>query len=108
MTDIYDRELTLAEEKQIKEMIELNPIIDRLLAETIIKMPKDRLKEICDEHKTNPPPPEEIRVFTEEELHNCHVLTDEEQKEVELERELKEQEYKLKMTKLEEEEYVEE
>jgi len=48
---IYDRKLTILEEKQIKEMMELNPIIDRLIAETILLMPPGRLKEICDNHK---------------------------------------------------------
>ncbi len=100
---IWDRELTILEEKQIKEMMELNPVIDRLIAETIIKMPPDRLKEICDNHINNPREPEPPRILTEEECHNCRIYTEEEQKEEELRHALKAEEYKLKMVKLDEE-----
>jgi hypothetical protein len=74
----------------------MNPSIDYLLAETIVLMPPERFKEICENHKNNPRDPEPARVFTEEEMHSGHVLSDEEQKEVEEQR-AKEDKEKLEL-----------
>ena len=47
----YHRKLTVNEEEEIRKMMENNPVIDRLLAETICLMSPEDLKEICDKHK---------------------------------------------------------
>ncbi len=47
----YKRKLTPEDEDQIRKMMESNPVIDRLIAETIVLMPSEDLKEICDKHK---------------------------------------------------------
>jgi len=49
--DPYKRKLTPEDEDHIRKMMESNPVIDRLLAETICLMPSEDLKEICDRHK---------------------------------------------------------
>jgi hypothetical protein len=91
---IWDRKLTDADKKEIQRLMDANPVIDYLIAETIVLMPPARLKEICDDHRMNPKEPEPARVFTEEELKGGRILSDEEQKEIELEREIKDQERK--------------
>jgi len=83
----WDRELTDLEHQQIRQMMELNPSIDYLLAETIVLIPEARRNEIIQNRKDNPIEPEPAKVLTEEEQHNCHVLSAEEQIEVEEERE---------------------
>ena len=114
---VWDRELNEYEKGQVAKIMEANPVIDQLIAETILLMPPDKLKEICDKHRTDKPKPEPARVFTEEECRGGRVLSDEEQKEVEDERFEKEQKQKEKMEKwikeqdekakiLEEEEYI--
>ena len=47
----YKRKLTAEDEEQIRKMMAANPVIDRLIAETIVLMPSEDLKEICDKHK---------------------------------------------------------
>lgn len=47
----YKRKLTPEDEEEIRKMMESNPVIDRLLAETIVLMPSEDLKDICDRHK---------------------------------------------------------
>ena len=47
----YHRKLTVNDEEEIRKMMESNPVIDRLLAETICLMSPEDLKEICDKHK---------------------------------------------------------
>ena len=47
----YKRTLTVNDEEEIRKMMENNPVIDRLLAETICLMSPEDLKEICDKHK---------------------------------------------------------
>lgn len=91
---IWDRKLNEKDKKEIQRLMDSNPVIDYLLAETIVLMPPARLKEICDDHRMNPKEPEPPRVFTEEELKGGRVLSDEEQKEIELEREKVDQERK--------------
>ena len=91
---IWDRKLTAADKKEIQRLMDSNPVIDYMLAETIVLMPPARLKEICDDRRMNPKEPEPARVFTEEELKGGRILSDEEQKEIELEREIKDQERK--------------
>tara|TARA_R110000822_G_scaffold58459_3_gene146319 strand:- start:1703 stop:2005 length:303 start_codon:yes stop_codon:yes gene_type:complete len=46
----YKRKLTINDEEEIRKMMEHNPVIDRILAETICLMPPEDLKEICDLH----------------------------------------------------------
>ena len=47
----YHRKLTVNDEEEIRKMMEGNPVIDRLLAETIVLMPPEDLKDICDLHR---------------------------------------------------------
>jgi len=47
----YKRTLTVNDEEEIRKMMENNPVIDRLLAETIVLMPPEDLKEICDKRR---------------------------------------------------------
>ena len=47
----YKRKLTPEDEEEIRKMMESNPVIDRLLAETIVLMPSEDLKDMCDRHK---------------------------------------------------------
>ena len=47
----YSRKLTAEDEDYIRKLMESNPVIDRLIAETIVLMPSEDLKEICDKHK---------------------------------------------------------
>tara|TARA_R110000744_G_scaffold16253_2_gene44888 strand:+ start:117 stop:473 length:357 start_codon:yes stop_codon:yes gene_type:complete len=89
---IWDRKLTEADKQQINNLMKMNPAIDYLLAETIVLMPPERFKEICDNRKNNPTEPEPAKVLTEEEMHTGTVFTDEEQKEIEEQREKKEKE----------------
>jgi len=49
----YKRKLTADDEEEIRKMMEANPVIDRLIAETIVLMPSKDLKEICDKHRDN-------------------------------------------------------
>lgn len=66
MTNPYDRELTLAEKKTIETMMELNPVLDRLIAETLVLMPEEDLKEIVEQSKTDTLPPDEwVKEHTE-------------------------------------------
>jgi glutathionyl-hydroquinone reductase len=48
----YKRKLTHNDEAEIIKMLEANPVIDRLLAETILLMPPDDLDEIIQKHKS--------------------------------------------------------
>ncbi len=96
---IWDRKLTEADKTRIDQMMKLNPSIDYLMAETIVLMPPERFKEICENHKNNPREPEPARVLTEEEMHTGRVLSDEEQKEIEEQREKYDQELYDKMMK---------
>lgn len=48
---MYDRKLNPEEEAQIKAMMDYNPVLDYLIAETIVKMPKDDLDLIVKKHK---------------------------------------------------------
>jgi hypothetical protein len=54
--------LTRLQVKQMERLIEFNPEIDSLIAETIVRMPKDKLAEIVKKHKAgelkNEPEPE--------------------------------------------------
>lgn len=94
---IWDRELTGSEKLLIKQIMDANPVIDYMLAETMVLMPPDKMKEICDRHKKDKPEAEPARMLTEEEQCGGHVLTDEEQKIVEDERDAKELAHKEKM-----------
>ncbi len=47
----YDRELTKIELKIAEDMMAANPLIDFVLAETLIKMPKNEIEEIIEAHK---------------------------------------------------------
>tara|TARA_R110000751_G_scaffold21845_3_gene62272 strand:- start:3073 stop:3357 length:285 start_codon:yes stop_codon:yes gene_type:complete len=47
----YKRTLTIEDEESIRKMMEHNPVIDRILAETICLMPPEDLKDICDKRK---------------------------------------------------------
>jgi len=82
----WERELSPLEKRHIDEMMKMNPAIDYLLAETMMLIPEARRKEIIQNIKDNPIKPAPARVLTEEEQHACHVLTEEEQAEVEQER----------------------
>lgn len=83
---VWDRKLTELDKKKIDDIMKANPVIDYLLAETIVLMPPERFKEICEDHKNNPREPEPARMLTEEEQKGGKVLSDEEQKEVEEQR----------------------
>ncbi len=83
---IWDRKLNELDKKKIHDIMESNPAIDYLLAETIVLMPPERFKEICENHKNNPREPEPAKVLTKEEMHTGKILSEEEQKEVEEER----------------------
>jgi hypothetical protein len=80
---IWDRKLTEFDKAQIEQMMSMNPAIDYMLAETIVLMPPERFKEICEHHKANPREAEPARVLTDAEQHTGRVFTDEEQKEAE-------------------------
>ena len=84
---IWDRKLNELDKKKIDDIMKANPVIDYLLAETIVLMPPERFKEICEDHKNNPREPEPARILTDEEMKTGKVLSEEEQKEVEAERE---------------------
>ncbi len=71
------------EKKQIASMMELNPIIDYLLAETIVLTPEDRRQEILQQITDNPREPEPAKELTEDEQHACYVLSAEQQAEAE-------------------------
>ena len=103
---IWDRQLTNADKTEIQRLMDCNPVIDYMLAETIVIMPPKRLKEICDDHRMNPKEPETARVFTEEELKGGRIMTNEEQKEIEMEREIKEQKQKELYDKMEKEKEI--
>lgn len=47
----YNRKLNHNEEAEIVRMLEANPVMDRLIAETIILMPKEDLAELMELHK---------------------------------------------------------
>jgi hypothetical protein len=47
----YERELTPEDEEKIRRMMESNPVIDRLIAETICLMPEEDFNEIVKKHK---------------------------------------------------------
>jgi len=47
----YKRKLTVDDEEEIRKMMANNPVIDRLLAETICLMPPEDMKVIMDAHK---------------------------------------------------------
>ena len=96
MTTIWDRKLNQNEINEIEKMMDANPAIDYLLAETIMLMPPERLKEICEKHKVNPQKPEPAKVLTEEEKYTGRVLSDEEAEEIHQQR-LKEDLERLKL-----------
>ena len=96
MTTTWDRKLNQNEINEIEKMIDANPAIDYLMAETIMLMPPERLKEICEKHKVNPQKPEPAKVLTEEEKYTGRVLSDEEAEEIHQQR-LKEDLERLKL-----------
>ena len=96
MTTTWDRKLNQNEINEIEKMMEANPAIDYLMAETIMLMPPERLKEICEKHKANPQKPEPAKVLTEEEKYTGRVLSDEEAEEIHQQR-LKEDLERLKL-----------
>ena len=48
----YNRKLTHNDEAEITKMLEANPVLDRLIAETIVLMPPEDLAEIIEKHKS--------------------------------------------------------
>ena len=96
---VWDRELTGLEKMTIKQIMDANPVIDYMLAQTMVLMPPDKMKEICDRHMKDKPEAEPARMLTEDEQRAGHVLSDEEQKIVEDERTAKELVQKEKMDK---------
>jgi glutathionyl-hydroquinone reductase len=48
----YNRKLTHNDEAEIIKMMEANPVLDRLIAETIVLMPPEDLAEIIEKHKS--------------------------------------------------------
>tara|TARA_R110001632_G_scaffold2330_1_gene10204 strand:- start:616 stop:909 length:294 start_codon:yes stop_codon:yes gene_type:complete len=47
----YKRKLTPQDEAEIVRMMDANPVIDRLIAETMVLMPPADLAEIIEKHK---------------------------------------------------------
>ena len=105
---IWDRKLNKADKAQIQKLMEMNPDIDYLLAETIVLMPPEKFKEICDKHKAEKKEPEQARILTEAECHTGHVFTDEEQAEAEAARAIIDKERNGKWEKMAKEKEEEE
>ena len=64
----YKRELTAEDQDQIRKLMASNPVIDLLIAETMVLMPKEDLDDIIKEHKEgtlkDPFPTAEVDCYT--------------------------------------------
>jgi len=64
----YKRALTAEDQDNIRKLMAANPVIDELIAQTIVLMPKEDLNEIIEKHKegtlTDPFPTQEYECKT--------------------------------------------